>query len=185
MPPIFEIKPNIFKSPLQLALEADSIVVRRAGNETAMRYGDITSVQLTSAPSQEGIHRECRLKDRKGQTLRITALYYKGLGQVDDRTAAYGPFVRDLLQRVVASGQTVTYQANSRLLWWIYAILLALLVAVVLLLLVVTIMEPSAALKTSGPIMVLAFVGPLMWRYLRSAQSVFDPRQPPTDLLGP
>lgn len=163
-------------------LESDQLSAEAKGGADRIPYADITSVQLIGYAGSGSRQFQARLKRRGGKPVKIRSHHYVSLGNFEDRTQTYAPFIRELCVRVADRSPDSVFVRGSTALWILWLIV-CLLVAFVAILAVSTATLPGAP---SWPAFLVLFGAvPLIWREARKGPKTrFDPRSPPQDLLG-
>jgi hypothetical protein len=163
----------------------DALFIHKGNSERHVPYGDITRVRLFSYAGGGGETFQATLHRRHGSPVKISSHHYRGLGNFEDRTRTYAPFIRELIRRVTIASPGTRFVAGSTGLWIMWLGVFALVALLAMILVGVLFGGGSSA----GPIFVTAIVlatgAPFAWRQLqRGRANSFDPANPPPELLG-
>ncbi|AKI01531.1 hypothetical protein IMCC20628_02836 [Hoeflea sp. IMCC20628] len=120
------------------ALEPDRLFWSGKSGTDSVAYADIISVRLTSysisARGSEGTHYQAKVSRRGGRSIKIRSHHYVSLGNYENRSDSYAPFIRELCRRIASHAPKARFFSGSTALWvfWIVAALLFVLGAVFL-----------------------------------------------------
>lgn len=175
---------DVLEKARTLRLTAAGLAVEpEGGRPWVMRYADIQRIRLRFFPTRVQSNRfECLVLGR-GQELKFSNEFYRGIAQFEDRSADYRAFVTALCARVAAEKPAVEF-VTGRERWMLaleygFLFLMALFLAWILWL-------------TGGPLRwlvwvklgIVAFFLPTLVRYFRRSGPVrFDPRAIPAAVL--
>ena len=152
--------------------------------QRCLAYADIRAMQLVSYASPIGRALQCMLRSKAGGKIKLRSAHYRGLGDFEDRTNTYGPFIRALAGRIGAANPDATFIAGSTGLWILWLVVGLIWVGVVGLL-SLALFETSLLGTLAIALGFGAVFPPLIWREVRSGGAkTFDPHTPPGTLLG-
>lgn len=183
--PAHSVRNSLIDQERSFSLGADALNWRDAAGEGQMAYADVRDMRLIGYTSPIGEARQCTLRGRLGGRVKIRSAHYRGLGNFEDRTETYAPFVAGLAKRVAAQSPQAKFIAGStglRIVWLVLGVLCAIVVG----LLVLSLFEgvPPAAPAIVAVAICVAAV-PIAIRRLRADRArSFDPEALPKDLLG-
>ena len=166
-------------------LGPDALHWKSNKREGRIACGDIAKVRLIAYTSAGGEAFQCTLSVRGLGKVKIRSHSYISLGNFEDRSATYTPFMRQLLVRVAAASPKTEFIAGSTglLIAWLVVLLLFILGAVTLIL---AYFEGLALTwKFALLVGVLLLSAPILWRRLVTGGVYrFDPADPPRELIG-
>lgn len=183
--PIHAVRNSLIDATQTYRLGDDALVWQDGDRSEQRRYADIASVHLISYPGYGGQPLQCTLKDRAGKKIKIRSHHYVSLGNFEDRTATYGPFIRELAARLGTHGQDVAFHCGSRIMWavWVTLFWLSLLVLVGYVFALIGGVEISW--NTISPLVVLVVFLPVSRAMMgQSWAGTFEPGSPPPAMLG-
>ena len=152
--------------------------------EGRLAFADIGTMQLISYASPIGRALQCTLKSKAGGKVRIRSAHYLSLGDFEDRTETYAPFVRNLAGKIDAANPDAAFVAGSTGFWILWLVVGFIWVGVVALLALAFFDLPLLGALTSA-LVLGAVCLPLIWREVRGGGArPFDPKSPPAALLG-
>jgi hypothetical protein len=128
---------------------------------------------------------QCTVRGRKGGKVKIRSHHYRSLGNFEDRSGTYAPFIRELVHRISARSSQARFLAGSSVTWAVWLTLAVLWVGVVVLL--IAALLDGATLPRAGiaAIVICLIAGPFIWRRIRQGSGrEFDPAHPPPGLTG-
>lgn len=148
-------------------------------------YSDITSVHLISYPNTGGLQYQCTLADRTGKKTKIRSHHYVSLGNFEDRSDSYGPFIRELVARLGSQGHAVKFYQGSNIMRAVWTVLFTLSVLILVGYVFALIGGAGRSWGVIAPMTVIALFLPVTWTMIgRSVAGTFDPKTPPSGLLG-
>jgi len=159
-------------------LGAEALAWREGVEQGHIPYRDVAEMRLLSFGLITGVRYQCVLRTRDGARFRICSHHYRNLGNSEDRTASYGPFIRELALRVARHAPGTRFVAGSTTIWFLLSIAAISLVAL---------LTGGAALGGDSwwAYILAALVTPAVihqiWQH-RSA--IFNPNDPPRKMLG-
>ena len=183
--PAHTVRNSLIDKERTFSLGADALNWRDEAGEGHMAYADVRDMCLIGYTSLIGEARQCSLRGRGGGKVKIRSAHYRGLGNFEDRTETYAPFVAGLAKRVAARAPDAAFIAGStglRIVWLVLGVLCAIVVG----LLVLSLFEgvPPAAPAIVAVAICIAAV-PIAIRRVRSDRALrFDPEAPPRELLA-
>jgi Kdo2-lipid IVA lauroyltransferase/acyltransferase len=94
-------------------LERDALRWTNACGEGCAAYASITKVRFYKARyvGSRKTYWRCDLRDRRGRRIRLQAAHHAQDGGIEDRSAAYVPFVRQLETRIRTANPAATFIA--------------------------------------------------------------------------
>ena len=157
----------------------------KGGADGHMPYAEVRDMRLIAYTSPIGETFQCTVRARTGGKAKLRSAHYRSLGNFEDRTGTYGPFVKALAERVAVAAPDAKFIAGSTGLWILWLIVGVLLLG----LFVILILSMFEVLPPAGPwiiaVAVCLIAVPWAWRRLREgAAKTFDPAAPPAALLG-
>lgn len=162
-----------------------ALFIRRGSSERQVPYSDFTSVRLFSYAGGGGETFQATLHRRHGKPVKIRSHHYRGLGNFEDRTRSYAPFIRELTGRIATASPGTRFIAGSTGLWIVWLGVVALVALLAMLLVGVLVGGGSSAGPVFLTVIVLAVGAPVAWHQLRRGPaSSFDPADPSPDLIG-
>lgn len=115
-------RPNIFVRERTWRLEDDAITWTGAAGSGRVAFADIDHARIFWTPgfgAMQGFGRTV-LHPRQGERIILQGGYYRGLGRVEDRAAAYAPFADAALRKVVAANPRATIIRGIGWPLWIF-----------------------------------------------------------------
>ncbi|MDJ0513249.1 MAG: hypothetical protein QNJ62_07370 [Methyloceanibacter sp.] len=181
----YRVRNGIFGAERRYRLTRDALCWAESGrSDGRLAYADTRSMRLMSYASPIGRALQCTLKSKSGEKIIIRSAHYLDLGEFEDRSARYGPFVRELSARIGKASPNAQFTAGSTL-FWIAWIVVAAIWAVVLALFSAALFDVSLLAGLTIALGLGAICLPLIWHEVRQGGSRgFDPLNPPGDLLG-
>ncbi len=176
------VRNTLFDREWDYTLGPDRLHWRDARGSGEVAYSDVTELQLISYGGFGGAQYQARLARKNGRPVKLRSHHYVSLGNFEDRSETYTPFVRELARRIAEQQPQARFRAGSTALW-IAWLLIALFIALVAVAVIADAVMPSAS---AIPAIIVLVVGlPLIWREVRKGRAAtFDPVAPPRDLLG-
>ncbi|WP_346906874.1 hypothetical protein [uncultured Roseibium sp.] len=166
-------------------LGTDALVIDGKAKQARVPYADIRKVQLIAYANTGGEQYQCTLSAGAHGRIKIRSHSYVSLGNFEDRSESYVPFLRDLMRRVAAASPEAEFvSGNTALLvvWLVVLLLFILGLGTVVLGLVDGL---AGTWKFAMMVAVLLIIGPILWRRLRKGEvRRFDPDNPPLDATG-
>jgi hypothetical protein len=183
--PAHSVRNSLIDQERSFSLGADALEWRDAAGEGRMAYADVRDMRLIGYTSPIGEARQCTLRDRRGGKVKIRSAHYRSLGNFEDRTETYAPFVAALAKRVAAQSPHAKFIAGSTALWIVWLVL-GVLSAIVVGLIVLSLFEgvPPAAPAIMAVAICAAAVAIAIRRVRADRARSFDPEAPPQELLG-
>lgn len=118
------VRPHTFASEQSYTLGPETLEVRHRDKEVSIPYSDITSVRVISYANAGAVHYQCTVKTRSHGKLNLRSHHYRSLGNFEDRTGTYNPFVRELIRRVHAHSPDAQFLKGSGVIQALWAIVL-------------------------------------------------------------
>ena len=180
------VRKSLFHADWIFELRKDALYWRYGRWENKVPYTEIDSMNLTTWASFAGDRYQCTVHRRRGRKVKITSHHYVGLGDFEDRSDTYAPFISELCRRVASANRDARFVAGSTGLWLFSVVLAVLMLCVGIGVVVVGLSEGVfSATGTVIPLMTMIMVGPLVWKTVRNgAGGGFDPQHPPASVLG-
>jgi hypothetical protein len=175
---VHAFRPTIFSAERSFRLGPDALEWKDGRHDGRAVYADVSRVNLSVLPilGQEA-QRRCALRSRPVGKIVLSSASYKALGVIEDRSASYIPFVRELTTRIAAANPQAIFIAGQPWGLWLFWLILLIASAVILLcgiILGVMGQFPPAATAVFG---ILALFLPLGWRIVRHDHPrPFDPK---------
>lgn len=165
-------------------LSGQGLVFENDQGSEVIPYADIRSLRLITYAGAGGTQARTTVTAAGHGKLKIGSHHYVSLGNFEDRSVTYTPFIRELAQRVTDANPRALFIAGSFGLWlgWVIVCFLVLALAV---LLVIAVLEDAPPLfGLVGAVVLVVTAGPLAMRWaLRNLPKPFDPKSVPDDLL--
>ena len=183
--PAHTVRNSLIDKERSFTLGEDALTWRDDAGEGRLAYADVRDMRLIGYPSLIGEALQCTVRGRRHGKVKIRSAHYRGLGDFEDRTETYAPFVAALAKRVAARAPDARFIAGStglRIVWLVLGVLCAIVVG----LLVLTLFEgvPAAAPAIMAVAICIAAVPIAIRRVRADGARTFDPEAPPKDLLG-
>jgi len=183
--PTHEVRNSLIDPVRSFRLLDDRLLWQEAGSQRERRYADITSVHLIAYPGYGGQPLQCTLTDRDGKKIKIRSHSYVSLGNFQDRTATYGPWIRALLANLEAKGHGVGFYYGSNIMRAVWSTLFWLSVLVLVGYMFALIGGAGRSVGTIAPMAFVAVFLPVSWLMIRQNRpGTFDPKSPPPQMLG-
>jgi len=181
----YRVRNGIFGAERRDQLTREALCWAESGRtDGRLAYSDTRSMRLISYASPIGRSLQCTLKSKSGDKVVIRSAHYVELGDFEDRSMSYGPFVKDLAMRIAKANPNAKFTAGSTL-FWIAWIAVAGIWVVVLALFAVSLFEMSLLAGLAIALSLGAACLPLIWQEVRQGGSrSFDPFNPPGELVG-
>lgn len=185
----YSVRNGIFGGERAYRLTPDALCWTESGtNDGRLAYADTRAMQLISYASPIGRALQCKLTSETGGRVLLRSAHYLSLGNFEDRTDSYRPFVCELTKRIDAANPKADFIAGSTGLWIMWIAVGLLWVGVIALLaaaLFESIFDASLLGSFAVALGVCAACLPLLWREVRSGgRQRFDALAPPEELLG-
>lgn len=181
---VHEVRPSLLGATYSYRFEDDALHWQAGRSKGQIAFADITRIRLVTYVADGETQGQCTLKQRSGKPLKIRTHHYNGLGDFEDRTSTYSPFIRELCRRAATASPQARFLAGSSAMWYVWLAILVLCCSVSVLLLLAL---SGGAPSWIGMMLGLAFMAtaiPFVWRqFRRGGQKDFDPQDPPADLL--
>ncbi len=182
---VHEVRPGTLGATYSYRLGDDGLYWQAGRTNGHIAYADVTRVELITYAAEGETQGQCKLKRRSGKPLRIRTHSFDGLGDLEDRTSTYRPFVRELCKRIAAAAPQARFLSGSTTMWYIWIVLLAVLGTVGVFLLLAILGAPPLAFDLMFGLLVVAGIIPFVWRQIRrGGQNDFDPQDPPAEFFA-
>lgn len=183
--PTHEVRNSLIDSTRHFGVEDDGLTWEEGDRRDSRRFQDIKSVHLIAYPGYGGKHLQCTLTDRKGKKIKIRSHHYISLGNFQNRSQSYGPFVQLLTAGLGLHGQSVTFYCGSKIMRAVWAVLFWLSILVLVGYLFAIIGGVALSWATIATIAIFVTLLPTSWAMIRQNKpETFDPNAPPPDFLG-
>ena len=117
-------RPHIFAPERTYRLLPDALAWSDGRSDGRVAYRDVTQVWISGSPKRlRSRHHRCVVRHPGGKLV-LAAAHYVRFGVVEERTAAYEPFVRELLRRVAAAAPGCTFIAGQPWAAWVVWLLI-------------------------------------------------------------
>tara|TARA_R110002020_G_scaffold136630_13_gene304708 strand:- start:6824 stop:7189 length:366 start_codon:yes stop_codon:yes gene_type:complete len=90
------VRNSLVEREMVCMLEPDTFSWGDGSRKTIVDYADVNSVQLIGYAGSGGRQYQTSLKLKGGKVVKIRSHHYLGLGNFEDRTETYAPFIREL-----------------------------------------------------------------------------------------
>jgi len=158
-----------------------------SGNEQGsviIPYADIRSLRLITFAGAGGTQARAILTTSGHGKHKIGSHHYVSLGNFEDRSATYTPFVRELAHRVADANPRSLFIAGSFGLWLGWGIVCFLVLALAVLVVVAVLEDAPPLFGLIGAVVLVVTAGPLAMRWaIRNLPKPFDPNSVPDDLI--
>ncbi|PHP67728.1 hypothetical protein CSC94_08540 [Zhengella mangrovi] len=174
------VRNSIIDRSRMFRLGPDALVWEENARQGRIPYADVRRVQLISYGNTGGEQYQCALSTGMHGRIRIRSHSYVSLGNFEDRTDTYAPFLRELVRRVAAAAPQAEFVTGNvgLLVAWLVVLLLFGLGLVSLAFAFVD--GLAATWKFAMTVAVLLVSGPVIWHRLRKSEiKTFDPANPP------
>lgn len=178
--PSYSVRPNMLAGVETYSLDDDALTVQTGATLKRVPYRDVEAVRLITYPGMESQQGQCTVTTRAHGKLKIRSHHYVALGDFEDRSAAYGAFLRELFRRVHAANP------DTRFLWgsggirigWLLVLLCAVVGWVVW---IAVVFEGTANLVHVVLVFLALALATRLGLYGFAANKVasFDPAEPP------
>lgn len=183
--PTHEVRNSLIDPVRVFGLDDDSLYWQAGERREQRRYADIASVHLITYPGYGGRPLQCTLTDRAGKKILIRSHHYVSLGNFQDRTGTYGPFIKALVSRLDAQGHDVAFDYGSSIMRAVWTTLFWLSVLVLVGYAFALIGGAGYSLEVAVPMTVVMVLLPVSRSMIgRSRPGTFNPKAPPTEMLG-
>jgi hypothetical protein len=183
--PSYAFRANAFSVERHYELGPDAIAWKDARQEGRFAYREIVKVNISCVPSLGQTLYRCLLRSGTGKKAVLTSATYKRLGVIEDRSASYVPFVRELLLRVAGANPKASFTAGQAFGLWLSWIVILVLTGLILAGALVLTVAGQLPVSGSASLLVLLIMLPIGWRVVRHGpQRPFDPHKPPADDLS-
>jgi len=182
----YRVRNGVLGGERRYRLSRDALCWTESGKtDRRLPYADTRSMQLVSYASPAGRALQCKLTSKTGDKVIVRSAHYLDLGEFEDRSESYGPFLRELARRIHAANPDTRFTAGSTL-FWILWLAIAAIWAVVIAFFSVALFETSLLGGLAVALSLGAICVPLIWHEVRQGGSrSFDPLDPPEALAGP
>lgn len=167
-------------------LGEDAIEWQEEGSAGRLPYTEVLDINLIAYHAARQRALQCKMSGRNGEKLYIRSLHYVGLGNFEDRTETYTPFVRDVLLKVAESAPDAKFTVGSTGLWLVWLIFAVILAGVFALMVMILFDAGGGGATTAliGMLISVIFGIPIWFGLRRGPSRPFDPLNPPQDRLG-
>ena len=185
----YSVRNGIFGGDRAYRLSPDALCWTESGKDDGrLAYADTRAMQLVSYASPIGRALQCKVTSTADDKVLLRSAHYLSLGNFEDRTDSYRPFVHELAKRIDAGNPKAEFIAGSTGLWIMWLAVGLLWVGVIALLaaaLFETIFDASLLASFAVALGVCVACVPLIWREVRSGgRQRFEALAPPEELLG-
>lgn len=173
-------------SPEQtFSLGPTSLDVSAAGASSNIPYADIQEIGLITYGGYGGLQGQATLRTRAGKKIKIRSHHYRGLGDFENRSTTYRPFMQGLLQHVHAANPNARFVSGSTIMTVVWWVLLVCFVLMFILLGLALLSGKNWNWSVLGSFVAALVLIPFAWRSARrSRQAEFDPGMPPAEALS-
>ena len=182
----YDIRSAVIEKEKHFRLERDALVWTSKSGDGRIAYHDVARVSLIAGPSQYGQAANCAIKPKSGRRLVFGTVHFTSVVSCENRAAAYGPFVRELLRRISdrAPDAKILKGRSGEYITLNVALFVLIAVAVFILILVsASGVPPEAALL--GFFAAIAVLVPTTVGFAGSRKPTpIDPYDPPAELVG-
>ncbi len=180
-----EVRNSLIDPARNFRTNSEGLQWQAGGETSAKNFSEIVTLHLISYPGYGGQPLQCTLIDRAGKKIKIRSHHYVSLGNFEDRTATYGPLIRELIAGLEATGDQVHFYRGSNMMRAVWSVLFWLSVLVLIGCGFTLIGGAGLSFGAIAPMTVVAVFLPVCWAMIgRSKAGVFDPKAPPPELLG-
>jgi hypothetical protein len=182
---VYSYKPSLMGAAWEFRLRPDALEWQAGRHTGRVPYDRIARVRLSFRPQALQTRRFItEIWPQGGTRLLVASTSQRSLFEHGAQDEAYGAFVRDLHRRVADAGAPVSLERGTNpLLYWPGVVVFAMM-AVMLVYLMVRALQSGT---TSAAILVLLFLGVLLWQsgiyFLRNRPGRYRPDALPPDLV--
>ncbi len=183
----YDIRSRLIEKEMHFRLLPDALVRTSESGEGRIAYDNVRQVNLTVGMSQYGMAANCTIRPKNGKRLVFGTVHFASITSCENRAAAYGPFVRELLARIADATPDAVFTRGRPLDLAMLRVAIGMLIVLAAVLLVVI----GAFELSPQPVMLglFAFVAvtiPATYGLMRKFKpKTIDPRDVPDDLVGP
>ena len=183
----YDIRSRLIERQKHFKLLPDALVWTTSKGEGRIAYSEVKRANLMSGMSQYGMAANCTIWPKKGKRLIFGTVHFASMSSYENRAAAYGPFVRELLRRIAEASPDAAFTRGSPFDVVLLKIGIGLLVGVGLIA-ILTVggfrLAPEPAILAFFAFIVLTI--PALLSLMRKYSSKpIDPHDVPDDLVGP
>ena len=167
------------------SLGPDALHWKSEKREGHIPYADIRKMRLIAYANTGGEQYQCAVSTLRQGKIKIRSHHYVSLGNFEDRTATYAPFIRALLDRVAAASPQAAFRAGGLgyQIMWISVFVLD--VSVLVLMGLALLGSADVSLNIMAVLAGMVLILPFIWRQIgRNRGHRFDPAAPPGELIG-
>lgn len=165
-------------------LSAEGLVSEDEQGSKVIPYAGIRCLRLITFAGAGGTQARAILTTSGHGKHKIGSHHYLSLGNFEDRTASYIPFIRKLASRVAEANPQARFVAGSFGLWLGWVIVCLLVLALAGLVVVAVLEDAPPLLGLIGVVVMVATAGPLAVRWaVRNLPKPFDPKSIPNEYL--
>ena len=166
-------------------LDTDALVIDGKAKQVRVPYDDIRKVQLIAYANTGGEQYQCALSTGSHGRIKIRSHSYVSLGNFEDRSETYVPFLRELMKRVAAGSPEAEFVSGNTALLVVWLVVLLLFILGLATVALAFVDGLAGTWKFALTVAVLLVSGPILWRRLRKGEvRRFDPDNPPLDGIG-
>jgi len=183
----YDIRSRMIEREKHFRLLPDALVWTTDRSEGRVAYSDVRRANLMSGMSQYGMAANCTIWPKSGKRVIFGTVHFASAVSYENRAAAYGPFVRELLSRIADAAPDAAFTRGRPCDLAILKVSMGLLIAfAAVLVLVIGVFElaPQPVMLGLFAFLAVTFVATygLMRKYKPKS---IDPRDVPDDLVGP
>lgn len=165
-------------------LSGQGLVFDGGQGSVVIPYADIRSLRLITYAGAGGTQARAVLTTSGHGKHKVGSHHYVSLGNFEDRSATYTPFIRELASRIADANPRSMFIAGSFGLWLGWVIVCFLVLALAILVVVAVLEDAPPLFGLIGAVVLVVTAGPLAMRWaIRNLPKPFDPNSVPGDLL--
>ena len=183
----------LFRKEAAFRLTDSALVWVEDGVGRKVDFADIRQIRVYESPGVENVPRtgRCVVTPHEGRAVVLQSNHFVGVGEFEDRSASYAPFVAELIRRVAAANPRVVFiRGMPTALWVTWHVLLALVLVVTPLAFAAMIyaqahdreLSPNFFIQLAVCAGVFFAFFPILRLIRRNRPQVFDPLNWPPDL---
>lgn len=177
-------KTSLKVSEVSWQLSDEGLVATAGQDVKTIPYASISGLRLVTFAGGGGAQGRATLTSDGHGKHTIGSHHYVSLGNFENRSSSYNPFVRELASRIAAANPQAHFVAGSMGLWLMWLIVCLLVLGLAVMVAVAATEAVSPLLRLVSAAVMVAVAGPLAVRWaIRNLPQSFDPKSIPAGLL--